>query len=135
AKLPSGSGQLLRPWYPVSGHRRAGRVAAKADAPLLLEAMGEAANATPEAPRARDRPGRGAHGEPQPERALEDESQQPRASGADRRMAVRPRGSRPCETMGRHSLSRRAERLNRDGMTNWNRPVRTRMPGGVGGDG
>jgi hypothetical protein len=37
--------------------------------------------------------------------------------------------------MGRHSLSGRAEGLTRDGMTNWNRPVRIRMPGGVGGDG
>ncbi len=100
-----------------------------------LEAMGETTHPKAQTRQSGHRPRRGAHGKPQPQRALENEPQQHRESGDDRRVVTRARRSRPEQTMDRHSLSGRSERTARESMTDWNRRMRIRMSGGVGGEG
>ena len=109
---------------------------AKQGATLLLETVGKAESPKTQPDSAGNSAGKGSHGQPESERPVADESYLNRLRGAEQRMAGPARRPVDRNPVDQHSVSGRSGKgSSEESMTDGNRPVRTRMPGGVGGAG
>ena len=111
-------------------------MAANASAALLLETVGETANPKTQSTSAGNSEGKGSHGKPESERAVAIVSYHDCQRGPEQRMVGKTRRPVHRKPVDQHSVSERPRKgSSPETMTDGNRPVRTRMPGGVGGAG